>query len=121
MFTTMYIKNSSGFIAFSVLLVFAISITRSADEPKTIKYSIVQGWADKLGGELASLGDFITRRKDVEDSFKQAQVVSKNGQKIVEEMAKDLKYMMDAKVSAVKVGMNTSAWSEAQLSLLKDY
>ncbi|XP_062542723.1 voltage-dependent calcium channel subunit alpha-2/delta-3 isoform X3 [Armigeres subalbatus] len=108
MFTTMYIRNSSGFIAFSVLIVFAISITRSADEPKTIKYSIVQGWADKLGGELASLGDFITRRKDVEDSFKQAQVVSKNGQKIVEEMAKDLKYMMDAKVSAVKRIMDTA-------------
>ncbi|EAT48840.1 AAEL000121-PA, partial [Aedes aegypti] len=68
----------------------------------------VQGWADKLGGELASLGDFITRRKDVEDSFKQAQVVSKNGQKIVEEMAKDLKYMMDAKVSAVKRIMDTA-------------
>ncbi|EDS45842.1 dihydropyridine-sensitive l-type calcium channel [Culex quinquefasciatus] len=68
----------------------------------------VQGWAEKLGAELASLGDFITRRKDVEDSFKQAQVVSKNGQKIVEEMAKDLKYMMDAKVSAVKRIMDTA-------------
>ncbi|KAL1381348.1 hypothetical protein pipiens_013533 [Culex pipiens pipiens] len=80
-----------------------------ADEPTTtIKYSIVQGWAEKLGAELASLGDFITRRKDVEDSFKQAQVVSKNGQKIVEEMAKDLKYMMDAKVSAVKRIMDTA-------------
>ncbi|XP_055630867.1 voltage-dependent calcium channel subunit alpha-2/delta-3 isoform X3 [Toxorhynchites rutilus septentrionalis] len=108
MFTTMYIWNSSGFFAFSVLLIFAISVTRSADEPTTIKYSIVQGWAAKLGGELASLGDFITRRKDVEDSFKQAQVVSKNGQKIVEEMAKDLKYMMDAKVSAVKRIMDTA-------------
>ncbi|XP_038116859.1 voltage-dependent calcium channel subunit alpha-2/delta-3 isoform X6 [Culex quinquefasciatus] len=105
----MYIRNSSGFIAFSVLLIFAISLTRSADEPTTtIKYSIVQGWAEKLGAELASLGDFITRRKDVEDSFKQAQVVSKNGQKIVEEMAKDLKYMMDAKVSAVKRIMDTA-------------
>ncbi|XP_055604130.1 uncharacterized protein LOC129752368 [Uranotaenia lowii] len=99
----MYIRNSSrGFVAFFVLVIFAISITRSADEPTTIKFSTVQGWAAKLGGELASLGDFITRRKDVEDSFKQAQVASKNGQKIVEEMAKDLKYMMDAKVSAVK-------------------
>lgn len=36
-------------------------------------------------------------------------------------MAKDLKYMMDAKVSAVKVSKNTLVWSEAQLSLLKDY
>ncbi|XP_065086462.1 voltage-dependent calcium channel subunit alpha-2/delta-3 isoform X3 [Ochlerotatus camptorhynchus] len=108
MVTTMYIKNSSGFIAFSVLLVFAISITRSADEPQKIKYSMVEGWAYKLGGELSALGDLITRRKAVEDSFKQAQVVSKNGQKIVEEMAKDLKYMMDAKVSAVKRIMDTA-------------
>uniref|UniRef100_A0A182UKT1 MD-2-related lipid-recognition domain-containing protein n=1 Tax=Anopheles melas TaxID=34690 RepID=A0A182UKT1_9DIPT len=96
-------RSSCGILAFTFLLFFAISITRSADEPTTtIKYNVVQAWAAKLGGELWHLGDFITRRKEVEESFKQAQVVNKNGAKIVEEMAKDLKYMMDAKVSAVK-------------------
>ncbi|KFB44569.1 AGAP005490-PA-like protein [Anopheles sinensis] len=107
----MYIgsRSSCGILACTFLLFFAISITRSADEPTTtIKYNVVQGWAAKLGGELWHLGDFITRRKEVEESFKQAQVVSKNGQKIVEEMAKDLKYMMDAKVSAVKRIMDTA-------------
>ncbi|XP_049297306.1 voltage-dependent calcium channel subunit alpha-2/delta-3 isoform X5 [Anopheles funestus] len=102
-------RSSCGILAFTFLLFFAISITRSADEPTTtIKYNVVQAWAAKLGGELWHLGDFITRRKEVEESFKQAQVVSKNGQKIVEEMAKDLKYMMDAKVSAVKRIMDTA-------------
>uniref|UniRef100_A0A182QGK0 VWFA domain-containing protein n=1 Tax=Anopheles farauti TaxID=69004 RepID=A0A182QGK0_9DIPT len=109
--TMLYIggRSSCGILAFTFLLFFAISITRSADEPTTtIKYNVVQAWAAKLGGELWHLGDFITRRKEVEESFKQAQVVSKNGQKIVEEMAKDLKYMMDAKVSAVKRIMDTA-------------
>jgi hypothetical protein len=36
-------------------------------------------------------------------SFKPAQVVNRSGPKIVEEMAKEIKYMMDAKVSAIKV------------------
>ncbi|XP_050094593.1 voltage-dependent calcium channel subunit alpha-2/delta-3 isoform X2 [Anopheles aquasalis] len=102
-------RNGCGILACTFLLFFAITITRSADEPTTtIKYNVVQAWAAKLGGELWHLGDFITRRKEVEESFKQAQVVSKNGQKIVEEMAKDLKYMMDAKVSAVKRIMDTA-------------
>ncbi|XP_041769971.1 voltage-dependent calcium channel subunit alpha-2/delta-3 isoform X3 [Anopheles merus] len=102
-------RSSCGILAFTFLLFFAISITRSADEPTTtIKYNVVQAWAAKLGGELWHLGDFITRRKEVEESFKQAQVVNKNGAKIVEEMAKDLKYMMDAKVSAVKRIMDTA-------------
>ncbi|XP_052873688.1 voltage-dependent calcium channel subunit alpha-2/delta-3 [Anopheles cruzii] len=102
-------RNGCGILGCTFLLFVAITITRSADEPTTtIKYNVVQAWAAKLGGELWHLGDFITRRKEVEESFKQAQVVSKNGQKIVEEMAKDLKYMMDAKVSAVKRIMDTA-------------
>uniref|UniRef100_A0A1A9VAT9 VWFA domain-containing protein n=1 Tax=Glossina austeni TaxID=7395 RepID=A0A1A9VAT9_GLOAU len=63
---------------------------------------IVHSWADKLGMELFHLGDFITRRKEVQESFKQAQVVSRSGAKIVENMANEIKTMMDAKISAVR-------------------
>uniref|UniRef100_A0A1A9WG46 VWFA domain-containing protein n=1 Tax=Glossina brevipalpis TaxID=37001 RepID=A0A1A9WG46_9MUSC len=62
----------------------------------------VHSWADKLGMELFHLGDFITRRKEVQESFKQAQVVSRSGAKIVENMANEIKTMMDAKISAVR-------------------
>ncbi|KAL9902927.1 voltage-dependent calcium channel subunit alpha-2/delta-3 isoform X2 [Glossina fuscipes] len=67
-----------------------------------INYNLVHSWADKLGMELFHLGDFITRRKEVQESFKQAQVVSRSGAKIVENMANEIKTMMDAKISAVR-------------------
>lgn len=62
-----------------------------------------------LSISFISSGDFITRKKDVLESFKQAQIVNRSGSKIVEDIAKEIKYMMDAKISAVKVtGLETS-------------
>ncbi|XP_055687320.1 voltage-dependent calcium channel subunit alpha-2/delta-3 isoform X1 [Lutzomyia longipalpis] len=71
-----------------------------ADE--NIKYGLVHAWAEKLGIELWHVGDFITRRKLVQDSFKQAQVVPRSGQKIADEMAKEILYLMESRISAVK-------------------
>ncbi|XP_067644743.1 voltage-dependent calcium channel subunit alpha-2/delta-3 isoform X6 [Eurosta solidaginis] len=73
-----------------------------------INYNLVHSWADKLGMELYHLGDFITRRKEVQESFKEAQVVSRSGAKIVENMAHDIKMMMDLKISAVRRIMDTA-------------
>uniref|UniRef100_A0A1B0CCX1 Putative secreted protein n=1 Tax=Lutzomyia longipalpis TaxID=7200 RepID=A0A1B0CCX1_LUTLO len=72
-----------------------------ADE--NIKYGLVHAWAEKLGIELWHVGDFITRRKLVQDSFKQAQVVPRSGQKIADEMAKEILYLMESRISAVKL------------------
>ncbi|KAH8398224.1 hypothetical protein KR222_006390, partial [Zaprionus bogoriensis] len=68
----------------------------------------VHSWADKLGLELFSLGDFITRRQDVQESFKEAKVVSRQGAIIVDAMAKEIEMMMDLKVSAVRRIMDTA-------------
>ncbi|XP_013110373.1 voltage-dependent calcium channel subunit alpha-2/delta-3 isoform X4 [Stomoxys calcitrans] len=73
-----------------------------------INYNLVHSWADKLGMELFHLGDFITRRKEVQESFKQAQVVTRSGAKIVENMANEIKIMMDSKISAVRRIMDTA-------------
>ncbi|XP_054735592.1 voltage-dependent calcium channel subunit alpha-2/delta-3 isoform X6 [Anastrepha obliqua] len=73
-----------------------------------INYNLAHSWADKLGMELFHLGDFITRRKEVQESFKEAQVVSRAGAKIVENMAHDVKMMMDLKISAVRRIMDTA-------------
>ncbi|XP_053957094.1 voltage-dependent calcium channel subunit alpha-2/delta-3 isoform X2 [Anastrepha ludens] len=73
-----------------------------------INYNLAHSWADKLGMELFHLGDFITRRKEVQESFKEAQVVSRSGAKIVENMAHDVKMMMDLKISAVRRIMDTA-------------
>lgn len=54
------------------------------------------------------LGDYITRRKDVVESFKQAQIVNRSGSKIVEEIAREIKYMMDSKISAIKRVVDTA-------------
>lgn len=47
-------------------------------------------------------GDYITRRKDVIESFKQAQIVNRPGGKIVEDIAKEIKYMLDSRISAIR-------------------
>jgi hypothetical protein len=82
--------------------------------------SRAQQWAEKFGIELWNLGkkkklfkiqkglksilsgDYITRRKDVVESFKQSQIVSRSGSKIVEDIAKEIKYMMDSRISAIR-------------------
>ncbi|XP_037045895.1 voltage-dependent calcium channel subunit alpha-2/delta-3 isoform X3 [Bradysia coprophila] len=72
-------------------------------ESKWIKqHTTVKSWANKLGGELWHLGDFVTRRKDVQESFKTAEIVPKSGKRIIEPMAQELKYMFHQKISAVR-------------------
>ncbi|KAH8402487.1 hypothetical protein KR009_012344 [Drosophila setifemur] len=75
---------------------------------ENINYNLVHSWADKLGMELFHLGDFITRRKEVQESFKEAQVVARSGADIVDSLAKEIERMMDLKVSAVRRIMDTA-------------
>ncbi|KAM8713318.1 hypothetical protein ACLKA7_013609 [Drosophila subpalustris] len=75
---------------------------------ENINYNLVHSWADKLGLELFTLGDFITRRKEVQESFKEAKVVPRQGGALVEMMAKEIEMMMDLKVSAVRRIMDTA-------------
>ncbi|XP_060654964.1 LOW QUALITY PROTEIN: voltage-dependent calcium channel subunit alpha-2/delta-3 [Drosophila nasuta] len=98
-------------LCLSVLLVFicwAPDVNLVAGE--TINYNLVHSWADRLGLELFSLGDFITRRKELLENFKQegAKVVPRQGGAIVESMAKEVEMMMDLKVSAVRRIMDTA-------------
>ncbi|XP_030369817.1 voltage-dependent calcium channel subunit alpha-2/delta-3 isoform X2 [Scaptodrosophila lebanonensis] len=73
-----------------------------------INYNLVHSWADKLGMELFHLGDFITRRKEVQESFKEAKVEARSGGTIVEAMAKEIEMMMELKISAVRRIMDTA-------------
>ncbi|XP_017003318.1 voltage-dependent calcium channel subunit alpha-2/delta-3 isoform X6 [Drosophila takahashii] len=90
----------------SVLVCLAPCVNLQPSE--NINYNLVHSWADKLGMELFHLGDFITRRKEVQESFKDAKVVSRNGASIVDSMAKEIEMMMDLKVSAVRRIMDTA-------------
>ncbi|XP_055843710.1 voltage-dependent calcium channel subunit alpha-2/delta-3 isoform X3 [Episyrphus balteatus] len=93
-------KNHILAILLSFLGLFPSGADFSPGE--NIRYNIVHSWADKIGVELFHLGDFITRRKEVQESFKQAQVVSRVGPKIVDNMANEIRMMMELKISAVR-------------------
>lgn len=54
------------------------------------------------------MGEFITRKKDVVQSFKQAQIVNRSGSAIVDEIAKEIKKMMDARISAIRRIVDTA-------------
>ncbi|KAI8121433.1 Voltage-dependent calcium channel subunit alpha-2/delta-3 [Lucilia cuprina] len=105
----MLLRNINS-ILFKVLCCFFVLYPNGANlvPGEKISYNLVHSWADKLGMELFHLGDFITRRKEVQESFKQAQVVSRAGAKIVENMANEIKTMMDSKISAVRRIMDTA-------------
>ncbi|XP_077284622.1 voltage-dependent calcium channel subunit straightjacket isoform X2 [Arctopsyche grandis] len=77
-----------------------LALTNAQEE--TIKFGLVHSWAEKLGVELWHFGDYITRRKEVQSSFKTAQIEIRDGDKLVDEMASNIRNMMEMKVSAVK-------------------
>ncbi|XP_045494303.1 voltage-dependent calcium channel subunit alpha-2/delta-3 isoform X3 [Colias croceus] len=87
-----------------LLLSFKSDFTASAQHVPNTRISLnsVQGWGVKLGTELYHFGEFITRKKEVEDSWKSAQIESRDGEKLVQSMADDIRAMMELKISAVK-------------------
>lgn len=63
----------------------------------------MKGWADKLGFELSQLGKLVTNVDKFEDSYKSADITPRDGNALVHEIAKDIKAMMESKISAIKV------------------
>lgn len=60
-------------------------------------------WAYKLGFELSQLGKYVTNVEKFHESYKQAEIVPRDGKVLVGEIAKDIKAMMESKISAIKV------------------
>lgn len=60
-------------------------------------------WAHKLGFELSQLGKYVTNVEKFHESYKQAVVKPRDGSALVHEIAKDIKAMMESKISAIKV------------------
>ncbi|XP_063823520.1 voltage-dependent calcium channel subunit alpha-2/delta-3 isoform X3 [Ostrinia nubilalis] len=92
---------SSVFLLLLVSLESRDCIASAHNDPR-ILLSSVQAWAVKLGTELYHFGEFITRKKEVQDSFKSAQIESRDGEKLVQSMSDDIRAMMELKISAVK-------------------
>jgi len=57
-----------------------------------------------LGMELWTAGKYVTRRDEILHKYKEhANVMERSGSGIVQDMAREVKDMMDLKISAVKV------------------
>ncbi|XP_070489901.1 voltage-dependent calcium channel subunit alpha-2/delta-3-like [Chironomus tepperi] len=67
-----------------------------------IDFEMVQQLSKQIGGKLLDIAETVTKRSEVQESFSQAKVVSKNGKKIVEEIAKDLHSFLHLRIDAVK-------------------
>ncbi|XP_034237810.1 voltage-dependent calcium channel subunit alpha-2/delta-3 isoform X4 [Thrips palmi] len=74
----------------------------TADRQESIRNVVVQTWAEKLGLELWNFGEHVTRRKEVQESYKAATVEPREGGKLLDEIAQDIENMMLLKISAVK-------------------
>ncbi|XP_049879858.1 voltage-dependent calcium channel subunit alpha-2/delta-3 isoform X3 [Pectinophora gossypiella] len=97
-------KRVGVFVFLLLLSLESRDCTSSQQNDAVVKISLntVQAWAVKLGTELYHFGEFITRKKEVQDSFKSAQIESRDGEKLVQSMSDDIRAMMELKVSAVK-------------------
>lgn len=81
----------------------------------------VKTWANKLGFELSQLGKFVTNADKFNDSYKQAVLKPRDGNALVHEIAKDIKAMMESKISAIKVhNSKTSVKQKKKKNLLKN-
>lgn len=82
----------------------------------------VKTWANKLGFELSQLGKFVTNADKFNDSYKQAVLKPRDGNALVHEIAKDIKAMMESKISAIKVHNSKTSLSnrKKKKNLLKN-
>ncbi|XP_011876387.1 PREDICTED: voltage-dependent calcium channel subunit alpha-2/delta-3 isoform X2 [Vollenhovia emeryi] len=92
-------------------VVVVLLLIEALDRSDSISHNIVKGWADKLGFELSQLGKLVTNVDKFEDSYKSADVAPRDGNALVQEIAKDIKAMMESKISAIKRIMDVAETS----------
>lgn len=55
---------------------------------------------------MSQLGKYVTNVEKFQERYKQAAVTIRDGNALVHEIAKDIKAMMESKISAIKVSLN---------------
>ncbi|XP_015440255.1 PREDICTED: voltage-dependent calcium channel subunit alpha-2/delta-3 isoform X2 [Dufourea novaeangliae] len=95
---------------FPPVIVILILIV-APDRGDGISYNTVKTWAHKLGFELSQLGKYVTNVEKFQESYKQAIAKPRDGNALVHEIAKDIKAMMDSKISAIKRIMDVAETS----------
>ncbi|KAJ9576033.1 hypothetical protein L9F63_007133, partial [Diploptera punctata] len=71
--------------------------------------SLVSNWAEKLGGELWHLGEYITSREEIHKAYIcEGEVRGRDGATLARDIANDIKNMTDLKISAVRRIMDSA-------------
>ncbi|XP_076638666.1 voltage-dependent calcium channel subunit straightjacket isoform X2 [Colletes latitarsis] len=82
--------------------VVILILIEAPDRGDGISYKTAKTWANKLGFELSQLGKYVTNVEKFQERYKQAGVTIRDGNALVHEIAKDIKAMMESKISAIK-------------------
>ncbi|XP_043672455.1 voltage-dependent calcium channel subunit alpha-2/delta-3 isoform X1 [Vespula pensylvanica] len=100
----------SPFLLATVATLFLILI-EAPDPGDGISHNTVETWAEKLGFELSQLGKYVTNVEKFHESYKHAEVKPRDGGALVHEIAKDIKAMMESKISAIRRIMDVAETS----------
>ncbi|XP_043254701.1 voltage-dependent calcium channel subunit alpha-2/delta-3 [Colletes gigas] len=82
--------------------VVILILIEAPDRGDGISYKTAKTWANKLGFELSQLGKYVTNVEKFQERYKQAGITIRDGNALVHEIAKDIKAMMESKISAIK-------------------
>ncbi|XP_072766737.1 voltage-dependent calcium channel subunit straightjacket isoform X2 [Anoplolepis gracilipes] len=110
-------------------IVIILILIEAPDRSDSISFKTVKTWAHKLGFELSQLGKFVTKVEKFQENYKKelennGKLTPRDGSALVHEIAKDIKIMMESKISAIKRIMDTaeqSALSSMETDPLESY
>ncbi|XP_012275894.1 voltage-dependent calcium channel subunit alpha-2/delta-3 isoform X2 [Orussus abietinus] len=95
-----------------LVLVLGLALTLAVSVgAEGISFNMVKTWAYKLGFELSQLGKYVTNVEKFQESYSQAELIPRDGSALVQEIAKDIKAMMESKISAIKRIMDVAETS----------
>ncbi|KAK4871804.1 hypothetical protein RN001_015928 [Aquatica leii] len=78
---------------------------------------LISQWAEKLGEQLWNLGTVVTKRLDIENSYAFVNPETKDPQKIISDIVKNVSYMMMKKMDAVNCIINVAEEAAAEFEL----
>ncbi|KRT79468.1 VWA domain-containing protein, partial [Oryctes borbonicus] len=104
------VSTKSYFGIFIVILTLK-SVEQSASMMDQVQ-ATMNYWTDYAHNGLFKLSETISRRKKAEESFQKARVVKENGTEMLQEIAGNIRQMMEEKVNAIKrIKMHAEALS----------
>ncbi|XP_011260167.1 voltage-dependent calcium channel subunit alpha-2/delta-3 isoform X2 [Camponotus floridanus] len=92
-------------------IVIVLILIEAPDRSDSISINTVKTWGEKLSFELSQLAKYVTKVEKFQENYKSTTVAPRDGAALVIEIAKDIKRMMESKISAIKRIMDTAEQS----------